>query len=56
MCVKLKFTPGNSSLSFFPALPVGKRQALSIEGAAELIERIWPYAMELLDLGLADHG
>jgi hypothetical protein len=37
-------------------LPAGEREAASREGAAELIERLWPYAMELLDLGLADLG
>jgi len=41
-------------LPFFPALLVGKRQAASLKGVAELLERIWPYAMELLDFSLAE--
>jgi hypothetical protein len=35
-------------------LPIGKLQTLSIQGEAELLEPIWPYAMEPLDLSLAD--
>jgi hypothetical protein len=42
--------------SFFPGLLVGKRQALSTEGAAELLDSIWPDAMELLELCFADFG
>jgi hypothetical protein len=41
-------------VSPLPALPIGKRQTLSIQGEAELLEPIWPYAMEPLDLSLAD--
>jgi len=47
---------GTLSTSFFPSLPIGERQAISTEGAAELLERLWPYAMELFDLGLAELG
>lgn len=48
--------PSRSPLRFFPALPIGKREAASFEGVAELLERIWPDAMELFDLGLAEPG
>ena len=35
---------------------IGKRQAFRTEGAAELFERVWPYAMEAFDLVPADLG
>jgi hypothetical protein len=35
-------------------LLVRKRQTFSFEGAAELIERIWSYTVESLDLTLAE--
>ena len=46
---------GLSTSSFF-SLFVGKRQAERSEGAAELIHRLWPDAMKLLDLVLTDLG
>lgn len=42
--------------SNFPGLPVGERQAESFEGVAELLDSIWPNAMELLELCFADVG
>jgi hypothetical protein len=42
------------SVSFFPAFPVGKRQTTSLKGAAQQLERIWSYAMKLLDLSFAE--
>jgi hypothetical protein len=35
---------------------VGERQALCLQGAAKLLERIWSYPVEILDLRLADRG
>ena len=42
------------SLSLFPSLLISERQAFCTEGAAKLFKRVWPYAMEPLDLGRAD--
>jgi len=36
------FGQGTLSPSFVPFLLIGKRQAISAEGAAELLERLWP--------------
>ena len=47
---------GTLSPLFFPGLPVGERQAESLEGAAELLDSIRPDAMELLELCFADVG
>lgn len=54
--VIIQVHPEALSVSFVPALLVGKRQTASLKGAAELLERIGPYAMELLDLCLAELG
>jgi hypothetical protein len=34
----------------------GERQAPGTEGTAELVERLWPDTMKLLDLGLTQLG
>ena len=47
---------GTLSLSFFPGLPLGERQAASLEGVAKLLDSIWPDAMELPELCFADFG
>ncbi len=44
---------GSLLLSLFAAFPIRKRQTLSIEGTAKQIDRMWSYAMELLEFGLA---
>lgn len=36
--------------------PAAERQTLRCQGAAKLLERVWPYPVEALDFRLADGG